>query len=101
MTKLRAEDGQAKRPKAWGRRSRNTDRRVVPAQGALPDAQGIIQQVGSFLIFILVPGEGQKYQGVTVNSAHKPTPSLLSFGMSEIHLGIGPTMKRQEAPREQ
>lgn len=43
-----------------GRRARNTDSRVVPAQGALPDAEGIIQQVGSFLILILIPGRGQK-----------------------------------------
>ena len=37
--------------------TRNTDGWVVPAQGALPDAEGIIQQVGSLLVLILVPGK--------------------------------------------
>lgn len=38
----------------------NTDGWVVPAQGALPDAEGIVQQVGSLLVLILVPGKQQK-----------------------------------------
>lgn len=41
-------------------RARNTDSRMVRSQGALPDAKGIIQQVGSFLILILVTGRRQK-----------------------------------------
>lgn len=61
MGGLRAADGQRRGPKEHGgRRARNTDSRVVPAQGALPDAEGIIQQVGSFFILILIPGKGKK-----------------------------------------
>lgn len=85
-----------------GRRARNTDSRVVPAQGALPDAEGIIQQEGSFLILILVPVRGQKWQGVSPNSGPKPSPYFLPFGTIEVHLGIGaPPMRRQEAWWEQ
>lgn len=40
--------------------ARNTDGWVVLAQGALSDAEGIVQQVGSFLVLILVPGKQHK-----------------------------------------
>lgn len=40
--------------------ARNTDGWVVPAQGALPDAEGIVQQMGSLLVLILVPGKQHK-----------------------------------------
>ena len=51
---------QKKKREHRGRRGRNTDSRVVPTQGALSNAEGIIQQMGSFLILILVPVRGQK-----------------------------------------
>lgn len=36
---------------------------VVLAQCLLPDSQGIIEQVGSILILVLVPGSRQDIQG--------------------------------------
>ena len=55
---LRAADGQAEEDRA--RRARSTDGRVVPAQGVLPDAEGVIEQEGRFLVLILVAVRGQK-----------------------------------------
>ena len=93
---LRAADGQAEEDRA--RRARNTDGRVVPAQGALPDAEGVIEQEGRFLVLILVPVRGQKRQGVSPNSAPEPSPYFLPFGIAKAHLGTGPCHEEDRKP---
>jgi hypothetical protein len=63
---------------------------VVPAQSAFPDTEGIIQQVSSFLVLILVPGKGKKSNRChpELCPPHTRNPSLTPLGITEVHLEI-------------
>lgn len=59
---------------SWSRATwttRSTHSWMVPPQSLLPDGQGVVQQVGRLLVFILIPARTHKANALSQNGREK------------------------------